>query len=94
MEVVRQRRLLRGQTHVEVERVLGEAQALVSLASLVLFDDPLRAHDVMARLEKEAGAPLADAFRRAHEAHDIAPADAVDLVRRTSNLVAFIRGLR
>ena len=52
-----------------------------------------RARGARAAFEREAGAPLADAFRRCDEGDEIPPADAVDLVRRASNLTAWFRGL-
>jgi hypothetical protein len=94
MEGVRQRRLLRGDSHAEVERALGEVPALEQLLSLGLFDDPGRGDEARARLEKEAGPPLAEAFRQCEAGAEVEAANAVDLVRRTSNLVAWLRGLR
>ena len=62
MEVVRRRRLTRGEPHAEVERALGDAERLMQLAALALFDDVERSGDVLPRLEREAGAPLAEAL--------------------------------
>ena len=45
------------------------------------------------RLQREAGVPLADAFRRCDESSEIAPEAAVDLVRLASKLTAWLRGL-
>jgi len=92
-DVVRRRRLLRGEAHAEVERVLSEAGHLTRLAALALYDDVERGRQVLERLEREAGAPLADVFRRCDEGGEIPPADAVDLVRLASNLTAWFRGL-
>jgi hypothetical protein len=94
MEVVRRRRLTRGDAHAEVERALGEAGRLTPLLALAAFDDADRGADVPPRLHREAGAPLAEAFRECDaEGHELAPAAAVDLVRRASKLAAWIRGL-
>jgi recombinational DNA repair ATPase RecF len=94
MEVVRRRRFGRGEAHAGVERALGEAGGLARLASLALFDDADRAAEVAPRLEKEAGAPLAQALRRCAEGGDASlDAEAVDLVRRSSQLAAWLRGL-
>jgi recombinational DNA repair ATPase RecF len=93
-DVVRRRRLLRGEAHADVERVLSEAGRLLPLAGLALFDDVERAPQVLERLEREAGAPLASVFRRCDEGGEIPPADAVDLVRLASNLTAWFRGLQ
>jgi hypothetical protein len=93
MEVVRRRRLTRGEAHAAVERALSDAGHLTRLAALALFDDVERGGDVLARLERDAGAPLAQTFRRCDEGNEIAPAEAVDLVRLASKLTAWIRGL-
>jgi hypothetical protein len=92
MEVVRKRRLTRGEAHVEVERAVAD-RSLAQLAALALFDDADRAADVAARLAKDAGEPLAGAFQRCDEGAAAAPAETVDLVRLTSRLVAWFRGL-
>ena len=93
MEVVRRRRLGRGEPHAEVERALGDGSGLVRLAALALFDDADRAGDVRPRLEREAGAPQADALAQCDEGRDELSLDPVELVRRSSRLVAWIRGL-
>jgi energy-coupling factor transporter ATP-binding protein EcfA2 len=94
MEVVRRRRLSRGEPHAAVERALGDGGDLVRLAALALFDDAARAGDVGSRLEHDAGAPLADALRRCAGGADEAGAtDPVELVRRSSKLAAWLRGL-
>ena len=64
------------------------------LAALALFDDVERAGDVLARLEREAGAPLAATMRRCDEGGPRGRAAAtVELVRQSSKLVAWLRGL-
>jgi recombinational DNA repair ATPase RecF len=93
MEVVRRRRLTRGEAHADVERTLSQAGRMTRLASLALYDDVEREGEVLARLERDAGAPLAEAFRRCAENAEIPPSDAVDLVRIASRLTAWIRGL-
>jgi hypothetical protein len=94
MEVVRRRRLGRGEPHGEVERALSDAGRLLPLAALALFDDAERGADVLPRLEREAGPPLAEALRRCEEgAHDIDAAAAVELVRHSGRLAAWLRGL-
>jgi hypothetical protein len=92
MEVVRRRRLGRGDPYAEVERSLSEI-GLARLAALALFDEARPEPEVLDRLERDAGAPLADAYRRCRDNDEIAPAEAVDLVRRASNLTAWFRGL-
>jgi recombinational DNA repair ATPase RecF len=93
MEVVRRRRLTRGEAHAAVERTVSQAGHLTGLASLALFDDVERGAEVLAHLEREAGAPLADAFRRCDESGELPAAAAVDVVRLTSKLTGWLRGL-
>jgi energy-coupling factor transporter ATP-binding protein EcfA2 len=93
MDVVRRRRLTRGDAHVDVTRVLADAASLTRLAALALFDDADRGAEVIPRLARDASPVLADAFRRCGESEEIAPAEAVDLVRLASQLTAWLRGL-
>jgi hypothetical protein len=94
MEVVRRRRLGRGEPHGEVERVLGNAERLMQMAALALFDDVERSADVLPRLEREAGPPLARTLAQCDEgAEAVQAAAAVELVRQSSKLAAWLRGL-
>ncbi len=93
MEVVRRRRLSRGQAHAEVEHALAEAGSLTRLAALALFDDVERGAEVPDRIGREVGAPFASAFRGSEEGKEIESLDTVELVRRTSKLTAWLRGL-
>ncbi len=90
MEVVRRRRLGRGQPHAEVERALAGATRLTELLSLVLFDDGARGADVLAQLQREAGAALAKAATECESGGN--GAGAVELVRQASKLAAWLRG--
>jgi hypothetical protein len=90
---VRRRRLTRGERHAAVERILSEAGTLSRLGALALFDDAARGGELRDRLQRDAGAPLAETFRRCDEGGEVPPADAVDLVRLSSKLVAWLRGL-
>jgi hypothetical protein len=93
MEVVRRRRLSRGEPHAEVERALRDADPLTRLLALALFDDVERAADVLPRLEREMGPPVAGTVRQCEEgSHDGAMAG-VELVRQASKLAAWLRGL-
>jgi hypothetical protein len=92
-EVVRRRRLSRGEAHAQVERTLGDAGHLSRLAPLALFDDADRGSGVVARIRGEAGASLGDAYQRCETGGEIPPADAVELVRLTSKLTVWLRGL-
>ena len=95
MEVVRRRRLTRGEAHAEVERSLNDAAGVTRLASLAVYDDVERGGEVAEHLQREAGGPLAEAFRECdQEGRELAAGPAVDLVRRASKLAAWLRGLR
>ena len=94
MEVVRRRRLGRGEPHGVVERSLSEAGGLMRLSALALFDDVERGGDVLPRLEREAGSPLAEALKQCDEgAREVHVGAAVELVRQSSKLAAWLRGL-
>jgi hypothetical protein len=95
MEMVRRRRLGRGEAHAEVERTLAGAGRLTQLAALALFDDVEREGDALPRIDREAGSPMADAFRRCdEETHEIQPGASIDLVRQAGKLAAWLRGLK
>jgi recombinational DNA repair ATPase RecF len=94
MEVVRRRRLGRGEPQGVVERALSEAGGLIRLSALALFDDVERGEEVLPRLEREAGPPLAAALRQCDEgSRELQSAAAVELVRQCSKLAAWLRGL-
>jgi hypothetical protein len=93
MEVVRRRRLQRGESYGDVERLLGEADGLSALAGLALFDDAARGKDVGRRLEKEAGSELALVYKRCETGSEVRASEALDLARLASKLVAWLRGL-
>jgi recombinational DNA repair ATPase RecF len=94
MEVVRRRRLGRGEPHGEVERALRDAGRLRRLLALALLDDAERGGDVLPPLEHEVGPPVAETLRHCDEGSDNVDAvAAVDLVRQASKLVAWLRGL-
>jgi recombinational DNA repair ATPase RecF len=94
MEVVRRRRLGRGEPHAEVERALGDAGRLVRLLALALFDEAERSGDVLPRLEREVGPPAAETVRQCDEgANEARTVAAVELVRQASKLAAWLRGL-
>ena len=94
MEVVRRRRLGRGEPHPEVERLLSGADGLTPLASLALFDDVERGRDVLPHLHREGSPAGAEAFRRSDEgAHELPAGAAIELVRQVGKLAAWLRGL-
>jgi len=94
MEVVRRRRLGRGEPHADVERLLSRADGLTRVASLALFDDIERGDDVLPRLQRECSPAGAEAFRQSEEgAQELPAGDAVELVRQAGKLAAWLRGL-
>ena len=95
MEVVRRRRLTRGEPHAEVEQALSDARRLTRLAALALFDDVERAGDVLPHLQHQVGAAGVETLRQCHEGdHNVEGIALVDLVRQTSKLAAWFQGLR
>jgi hypothetical protein len=68
---------------------------LTRLCALALFDDAEREADVLPRIDKEAGSPLGEAFRRCdQEARETQPDAPVELVRQAGKLAAWLRGLK
>jgi hypothetical protein len=93
MEAVRRRRLTRGESYGDVERLLAESEGLAALAGLALFDDAKRGKDVEKRLEKEAGSELAAVYRRCEAGGEVKATEVLDLARLASKLVAWLRGV-
>jgi hypothetical protein len=92
MEVVRRRRLGRGEPHSEVEGALRDAGRLGRLVALALFDDAAREGEVSPRVERDGGAPFAATLRQCDEG-SAGDAAAVELVRQSGKLAAWLRGL-
>src|SRR5207248_7975822 len=65
-EVVRRRRLTRGETHVDVEKLLEDADRLALQLALALFDDPSKGGDVPPTLERRFGRSAVEVYRRAN----------------------------
>jgi len=94
MEVVRRRRLGRGEPYGDVERALGDATPLLPLAALALFDDAGRAGEVLAHVAREAGAPLGACLERCEDGvAELDSAAALELVRQSGRLAAWLRGI-
>jgi hypothetical protein len=94
MEVVRRRRLGRGEGYAEVEGALRDAGRLRPLLALALFDEVERHGDVLPRLEREAGTPGAATLRHCDEgSNGVDAVPPVELVRQASKLTAWLRGL-
>jgi hypothetical protein len=74
MDVVRRRRLKRGDTHQALEDLLADHKTLNNLMALTLLDDGEKGSEVMRILNKKFGSWAGDVFkmvnRGAHEAHD------------------------
>ena len=94
IEVVRRRRLGRGEAHAEVEQVLEQAKRLTQKASLALFDDIDQGGRVYPRI-RERWSPMfssafQDANRGAHRAHQ---GDLMTLINDCQGLAERIRRL-
>lgn len=93
-QVVRRRRLGKGQVHAEVERELEDARKLNALASLAMFDDATRGGDVLPRLNR-IGGWAGDAFVAVRDgAHGGHAGDMGHLVDNTQRLCEEIIGLK
>jgi hypothetical protein len=91
-EVVRARRLLRGDAHADVEDLLVKAGRLRNLMALALFDDVEKGGDVETRLGSERKAAHKQTFRACLEgAHGDFTGDPAALVTSSEALVEFIR---
>ena len=84
-EVVRRRRIGRGEPHAAVEEALTDARKLLQKLALVLFDDAGRAGDVMNRINAQWGHEAGDAVAWSNRgSHDpISPAQIKELVEKT-----------
>jgi len=90
-DVVRRRRIGRGEPHAEVERLLSDNLKLTPRLSLVLFDDIDRAGDVPAAIEARFGRSKREVYQRANKgAHH---GDAGDLLGLARNCEQFVDGL-
>ena len=90
MDVVRRRRLGRGELHESVEDLLLANTKLYPLMSLALFDSSERTADVLARL-KRAGNSHMEAFQACKVgAHGSFDGDANDLIATSESLAKFV----
>ncbi|MBK7402685.1 MAG: hypothetical protein IPJ34_42275 [Myxococcales bacterium] len=67
VESIRRRRLGRGDSHADVERVVAEARGVHPLAALAIEDDVTRGDRVFPYLKNKGGHAAADAFRAIKE---------------------------
>jgi hypothetical protein len=81
-QVVRRRRISRGDAHAQVESELAKATTLYMFLSLALFDEPGRGGDVLATINNRFGSKSADAIRAVNKGvHETLSSDLRDLVR-------------
>lgn len=93
-DVVWRRRLARGERHADIEAALRDADRLVTLTALALFDDAGRGGEVYNRINRW-GPHLTDAFKRANAgAHDGDAGDLDVLVRDVEELVRQMAALK
>ena len=92
VDVVRRRRLGRGESHAAVERLLEGARTLIQKAALALFDDMGRSGEVSTRITREWGSTFTDAFRGANRgAHHRYRGDLTSLINDCQGLAERIR---
>ena len=94
-EVVRRRRIGRGDAHAAVEETLTDARTLLQKLALALLDDVERAGDILphinAKWGREAGDAVAWSNRGSHD--PIPPAQLKELVYRTDRVTRSILSL-
>jgi recombinational DNA repair ATPase RecF len=92
--VIRRRRLGRGENYGDVETLLL-GKTLSTLTALALFDDPTRGADVLPRLNREFGAPAGDVFIACNKgAHEGYQGDLEQLVRRAEKFTEQLQRLQ
>ena len=93
-EVIRRRRLGRGERYDDVDR-LGRDRPLTVLAALAFFDDANRGGDVLPRINRDYGSRSGDTFRACNRgAHEPHVGDLLELVRAADELAARFRALK
>ena len=81
-QVIRRRRIDRGDAHAEVEAEIAKATKLYTFLSLALFDDPGRGSDVLTSINNRFGSKSTDAVRAVNKGvHETLGVDLHDLVR-------------
>jgi uncharacterized Zn finger protein (UPF0148 family)/energy-coupling factor transporter ATP-binding protein EcfA2 len=94
-EVVRRRRLVRGDRHADVEALLESSRTLNKLMSLALFDDPERAGENLTTIRNKWKDEAADVFKSCQSgAHGDFVGDLDRLVSRTGTLTGNIRKMK
>lgn len=87
IEAVRRRRIGRGDTHADVERLLERSGKLGPRVALALFDDGSKTGSVLTALNNKFGRRAGDVFQAINRgAHEPVPGDLRDLVRDSAVL--------
>jgi ABC-type hemin transport system ATPase subunit len=90
-EIVRRRRLQRGDSHQDVEDALLGARTLMARLALAIFDDSSRGGDVYTWLNRRLGSWAADAARNVNEGSHGAAVNPRNLVEHARDLVGKLR---
>jgi recombinational DNA repair ATPase RecF len=90
-EIVRRRRLRRGDTHQDVEDALLAAKTLMTRLALAIFDDSSRGGEVYSWLNRRLGPWAADAARAVNEGSHGAPTNHRNLVEHARDLTGKLR---
>jgi DNA repair exonuclease SbcCD ATPase subunit len=91
VEVVRRRRIGRGEPHAEVEQLLTDNLKLNPRMALLLFDDPTKGGDVYQTMANKFGQSKVDAYKRVNAgAHQGDAGNLVGLARNVEGLVGDI----
>ena len=95
IEVVRRRRLAKGERHADVETLLESSRTLNKLMSLVLFDDADRAGENITTIRNKWKDEAADVFKSCQAgAHGSFEGDLDRLVSRTGTLTGNVRKMK
>lgn len=93
-DLVRSRRLRRGEPHVDVERLIERQKRLNALMGLALFDEEQREAEVLRSIDNRFGKPAVDAFKACNDgAHGNFDGDLDALVADTRRLTQQVLAL-
>jgi hypothetical protein len=94
VQVIRRRRIGRGEDHAAVEDLIAPLTTR-KLVSLALFDDPERTGDIASRLQRYGGPWAATALKAVNEgAHAPYAGDLKQLIRDTRDLASWLHAER
>jgi recombinational DNA repair ATPase RecF len=95
IEVIRRRRLAKGERHADVEALLEASRTLNKLMSLVLFDDPERAGENITTIRNKWKDDAAEVFKSCQSgAHGSFEGDLDRLVSRTGTFTGNVRKMK